>query len=58
MSDGPNHLMTGRIYVDLGQDGKYILFSATYECKLHLVLLTHANRKKIVYQINGHILST
>lgn len=58
MSDCPNHSMTGRIYVDLGQDGKYILFSATYECELHLVLLTHENRKKIIYQINGHIPST
>lgn len=46
MSDCPNHSMTGRIYVDLGKDGKYILFSATYECELHLVLLTHENRKK------------
>ena len=58
MSNGPNYLRTGRIYVDLEQDGKYILFSATYECELHLVLLTHENRKKNHYQINGHIPST
>lgn len=48
MSNGPNYLRTGRIYVDLEQDGKYILFSATYECELHLVLLTHENRKKFI----------